>query len=76
MANFWTRFAKLLPQSPLLIGTVLSIDFSSGASMVQLPGGGTLNVRGTDVAVGQKAFVRNGLIEGTAPDLPVVEIEI
>ncbi|WP_157288577.1 hypothetical protein [Uliginosibacterium gangwonense] len=37
---------------------------------------GTLTVRGTSVASGKKAFVRDGLIEGTVPDLPGVEIEV
>lgn len=74
--NLWGAFSALLPKSPLLIGTVQSIDVDLGTSFVELPGGGLLTVRGTNVEVGKKAFVRAGLIEGQAPDLEVVEIEI
>lgn len=42
---------------------------------VQLPGGGVLQARG-DAAVGDRVFVRDGLIEGLAPALTVVAIDI
>jgi len=74
--NIWARFKRLFPDAPLQIGTVLSVDIQTGTSMVQLIGGGILTVRGTSIASGKKAFVRDGLIEGAAPDLPGVEIEV
>jgi len=74
--NVWTRFKRLFPGAPLQVGAVLSVDIQTGTSIVQLIGGGTLTVRGTGVAAGKKVFVRDGLIEGSAPDLPVVEIEV
>ena len=42
---------------------------------VQLPGDGVLQARG-DAAVGDRVFVRDGLIEGLAPALTVVAIDI
>lgn len=42
---------------------------------VQLPGGGVLQVRGA-AAVGDQVFVRDGLIEGLAPALAIVSIDI
>lgn len=74
-ANLYRRLAELLPQAPLLVGQVSSHN-ADGTSTVQLPGGGTLRVRGQGVAVGQKAFVRDGVVEGAAPNLSIVEIEI
>lgn len=74
--NLWSAFQKLLPQSPLQIGTVQSIDDAAGTSMVELLGGGILTVRGTDVTVGSKAFTRAGIVEGQAPNLPFIEQEI
>lgn len=73
MSNLFKAFLDLLPARPLQVGTVLSV--SGGVAAVELPGGGVLQVRGTATA-GQRVFVRDGLIEGTAPDLPIEVIEI
>jgi hypothetical protein len=74
--NIWAQLKALLPDQPLLIGTVTEIDETAGTSAVTLLGGGTLYVRGTRVAIGQKAFIRAGVIEDAAPDLEEVLIEI
>lgn len=71
--NLWKRLKQLLPEAPLLVGTVDSV--SAYGAIVMLPDGSLLNVRG-DTTVGTKVFVRNGVIEGTAPTLTVVEIDI
>jgi len=52
---------------------VLSI--SGEVAAVELPGGGRLQARG-QATVGQRVFVRDGVIEGAAPDLPVVLFEV
>ncbi|MDD5277203.1 MAG: hypothetical protein PHR16_14110 [Methylovulum sp.] len=67
MANPYVALKKLLPDQPLLIGTVTAF-LSDGRSSVDVPGG-VIVVRGQSVAVGQKAFVRNGIVEGGAPAL-------
>lgn len=73
--NLWKRFQDLIPHDPLLVGTVLA-HHADGTSTVELLGGGTLRVRGQDVAIGTAAWVRAGVIEGEAPTLSQVEIEV
>lgn len=75
MSNLWRRFASLLPTDPLQIATVQTLN-ADGTSTVQSPAGGLVVVRGQGVAIGQKAFIRYGRIEGEAPDLPVYEFEV
>lgn len=73
MSNIYRQFLDLLPPRPLQVATVLAVI--DGACTVQLPGGGVFQARGT-ATVGQQVFVRDGLIEGVAPDLPVVTAEV
>ncbi|WP_390211430.1 hypothetical protein [Undibacterium danionis] len=42
---------------------------------IQLPGGAYITARGVST-VGNKVFVRDGVIEGVAPTLTVVTVEI
>lgn len=72
-SNFYARFKSIFPDPPLLIGTVT--EYGSGFAVVALPGGGTLRVRGT-AQVGDQVFVRDGVIEGDAPLLTPVTIDI
>lgn len=71
MSNLFTEFKKLVPDSPLLVGTIDSI--ADGIAVIELPDGSIFNARGFG-AVDDMVFVRNGLIEGPAPALTVVEI--
>lgn len=75
MSNIWKQFEQLLPKDPLLIATVAS-QLSDGTSVVSFPGGGTAIVKGTSVAVGNKAFIQTGRIQGEAPNLPYSEHEV
>ena len=73
MTNVYRQFLDLIPAEPLQVGTVTA---ASGATCtVQLPGGGILQARG-QAAVADQVFVRDGVIEGAAPALAVVSIEI
>lgn len=65
--SIWKKFKELLPSSPLLIATILTSDNQANTSMVSPIGGGVIKVRGSG-EVGQKVFIRNGLIEGDAPN--------
>lgn len=76
MLNVWSAFQRLLPQNPVQVGTVRSIDSNAVTSTVELLGGGLLTVRGTGVPVDAKAFIKAGVIESQAPDLPTIEQEI
>lgn len=74
--NLFRALRDLLPEPLLLVATVVSINAGQGTSLVQFPGGGQQTVRGTGVAAGLKAFVRNGLVEGPAPALTSITIEV
>lgn len=74
--NLYRALRDLLPEAPLQVAVVAVVNTSEGTSTVTWPGGSTQRVRGTSVAVGVPAFVRNGVIEGAAPELDYVEIEV
>jgi hypothetical protein len=71
--NLWKRLKSLIPEAPLLIGVVDSV--SAYGAVVLLPDGSPVSVRGAAV-VGQNVFIRSGVIEGVAPSLTTVLIEI
>ena len=73
MPNLYERFKQLIANPPLQVGTVVA--FSAGVARVELPGGGVIKARG-EAAVAQKVFVRDDVIEGRAPDLDIVLIEV
>jgi hypothetical protein len=73
MTNLFRQFLNLLPDPALQVGDVTSVV--DGIATVALPGGGTIQARGT-ATVGQAVFVRGGVIEGPAPSLTVVLIEV
>lgn len=73
MSNLFKQFQTLFGKSPLQIGDVIAVD--GDVATVQLAGAGIAKARGP-AEVGQKVFVRNGVLEGQAPELPVVPIEI
>lgn len=68
MPNVFLQLKELLAPSREDIATVVSS--AGGSTVVELPGGDQLRVRG-DAAVGTKVFVQDGVIRGPAPDLPV-----
>lgn len=72
--NLFKQFLDLIPPRPLEVGTVQSI-ISNGIANIELPGGGVLQARGEAIP-GQRVFVRDGLIEGPAPELEHIEGEI
>lgn len=71
--NPFKRLLALIPAPPLQAGDV--VEIADGMATIELPGGGLIRARG-DAAVSDRVFVRNGLIEGPAPDLPIEIIEI
>lgn len=73
MHNLYEQFRQLIPEPPLQAGTVVAA--ASGIVTVALPGGGQIRARGS-AAIGQKVFVRDGVIEGEAPNLTLELIEI
>ena len=78
MPNLWRQFEALLPNTPLLLGT-LTTAHHDGSFTVELVGGGSLRAtfEGDGKALeGHRVFVRDGKVTGAAPDLPSFEIEI
>ena len=73
MHNVYEQFRQLLPDAPLQVGTV--IEVGAGVLSVQLPGGGMTRVRGS-AAIGERVFVRDGVLEAVAPNLALEIIEI
>lgn len=73
MQNLYEQFRQLIPDPPLQVGTV--IEVGAGVVTVLLPGGGRIKARGSG-EIGQRLFVRNDLVEGVAPSLPVELIEV
>lgn len=71
--NVFKQFLSLIPEAPLLIGTVLAT--ANGEATIELPDGTQTKGRG-DAVVGSRVFVRDGAIEGTAPALPFESIEV
>lgn len=71
--NLFKRLMGLMPTRPLQIGDVLVVV--DGIATIELPGGGTISARG-QAAPGDRVFVRDGAIEGPAPDLPIDLIEV
>lgn len=71
--NPYKRLLGLLPTYPLTAGEVISS--SGGKVVVELPGGGRLTARG-EGTVGTNVFVRDGVVEGTAPALTIEVIEV
>ena len=73
LTNSAARLRRILPGAPLLVGTVSSITGTSAA--ITLPDGIKVQARGT-ASVGDRVFVRGGLIEGPAPALTLVDIVV
>lgn len=71
--NLFKQLQSLFPEPTLLVGEVIAFD--NGTATVELPDGGRVTARG-DVNVGDHVFVRDGVIEGSAPALPVELIEV
>lgn len=71
--NLFKRFRQLLPEPPLLVGDVVAI--ASGVATIEEPGGGLSTAIGP-ATVGDRVFVRAGVIQGPAPTLPVEIIEL
>ncbi|GAC1369742.1 MAG: hypothetical protein NVSMB36_19270 [Escherichia coli] len=73
MPNLFKTFKDLIPDPPLMVGTVSAVV--AGQCVINLPGGGQVAGRGA-ATVGEKVFVRDGFIEGVAPNLTMEIIEI
>lgn len=77
MPNLFKQFRDLLPEADQRnIGTVISVSEANQTTTLSTLNGGSVVVIGIGVAVGSKAFYKAGKLEGSAPALPVYEIEV
>lgn len=74
--NPWKRFIGLLPGGAKTVGAVISVSTVAGTSRVRLRTGVEVTVTGVSVAVGQNAFISDGVVTGPAPSLPQYDIEV
>lgn len=72
--NLYRQLRELLPEPALSVATVVA-EHADGSTTVQYPGGSQQRVRGVS-DVGQRVFVRSGQIEGVAPSLTSITIEV
>jgi hypothetical protein len=76
LGSFWRKFVDLLPKAPRYVGTIVSVT-SPGRYTVQIVGGGTLQVIGsTEYQVADRVFVADKKIEGKAPTLTAITIDV
>ena len=73
--NIFTKFKQLIPAAAMEVATVEAVN-TNGTSTVTTANGGAAKVLGDTVAVGKKAVIKDGQIQGEAPDLTYYEIEV
>ncbi len=71
--NPYKRLRDLFPSPRLQVGTVVAVG--TDAVTIELPDGARTRARG-EATVGTRVYVRDGVIEGLAPDLLIVTIEV
>lgn len=73
MKNLFKRFSDLTGRSLRTVGTCIASDY--GESTIQYPGGSRVQVQGTGTE-STRYFVRDGKLDGEAPALAALTIEI
>lgn len=73
--NAYSQFKHLLGTGAVTIVTITSVR-SDGSSLATTTSGITVVVGGDSVAVGQKAFVKDGIIQRQAPNFSFTRYEV
>lgn len=72
--NLWRRFQQLAsPPSLVTVGACVSAD--EDECTVEFPGGSRLRVKGAG-EVGKNYFIRDGRLDGEAPTLAALVVEV
>ena len=74
MANLYQVFRRLIPRTPLLVGTVVAVN--GAECRIELDDGSVHVARGTASVSDRVYFRPGGAIESEAPDHTVTLIEI
>lgn len=75
MSNLFKAFERLVSRPSLQLGTVVAVDATGGFVTLELPGGAQLQVRG-EAAIDDDVYFRDGVVESTAPSLPIDLIDV
>lgn len=73
MKNLFNRFRDASGRSARTVGLCISVD--SDGCTIQYPSGALVQVKGIGV-VNQRYFVRDGRLDGDAPALPALSIDV
>ncbi len=73
--NIWQQFKALIPEGVRVVATIAANN-GNGTSQATLRDGSVITVKGESISAGQMAFIQNGEIKGTAPDLAQYEVEV
>jgi len=71
--NLYKRFTSLTGRSLRTVGTCIAADF--GECTIEYPGGTRVRVKGAG-ETGTRYFVQDGKLDGEAPSLASLEIEV
>lgn len=74
ITNIWQQFKALIPGGVRGVATITA-NSGNGTSQAELRDGSIITVQGESVPVGKKAFILDGEVKGTAPDLVQYEAE-
>lgn len=66
--NLFAQWRAMFARGPRQVGHVIAYD--QGVATVELPSGARVAALG-DASVDDTVYIRDGVIEGPAPDLPV-----
>lgn len=71
--NPYNRLRQLIAGPPTDVGEVLSVE--PDGAIIELVSGAQIRARG-EAVIGDWVYVRGGVIEGPAPNLTGIEIEV
>lgn len=71
--NLYKKLTGILPSRPLQVGEV--VEYADGTATIETPDGGKAQAIG-EATIGDRVFFRGGAIEGPAPTLSFVAVDI
>ncbi|MGO0306667.1 hypothetical protein ACTL6P_08625 [Endozoicomonas acroporae] len=73
--NIWQQFKALIPKDVRIVANITAKNGNS-TCQAELRDGLVITVKEESVNVGEKAFILDGEIKGTAPNLAEYEVEV
>ncbi len=73
--NIWQQFKALIPEGVRVVATIIANN-GNGTSQAELRNGSIIIIKGESESLGEKVFVQDGEIKGTAPNLAQYEVEV